>query len=71
MKKLIRRVLYISASAGLLVASLNYILSDCVYVKYWFEKYIEMSILIIISLASLILAWREYIEEVREKKETV
>jgi hypothetical protein len=30
-----------------------------------------MPILIIISLASLILAWREYIEEVREKKETV
>ena len=71
MKRLVRRVLYISASAGLLVSSLNYIMSDCVCISYWFEKYIEMPILIIISLASLILAWREYIDEVREKKETV
>jgi len=71
MRKLVRRILYISASAGLLVASLNYILSDCVCVIYWFEKYIEMPTLIILSAIALIEAWREYIEEVREKKETV
>jgi len=63
---IVRKILYIIISAGLLTASFNYIMSDCVCIRYWFEKYIEMPILIIISLVSLILAWREYIKEIKK-----
>jgi hypothetical protein len=63
---IVRKILYIVVSIGLLTASFNYIMSDCVCVRYWFEKYIEMPVLIILSVITFIEAWREYIKEIKK-----
>jgi predicted anti-sigma-YlaC factor YlaD len=55
-------------STGLLVASLNYIVSDCVCIKHWTEKYIEMPMLIILSAVAFIISWRDYIKTLKNKR---